>query len=499
MNMLNKIVLGIIIVAVILNVTTSYANSERYTVQVGAYQELAMARSIAIKLLKDKYSAYLEIVDFEDGKRVYRVRVGIFDNRTEAEKVGGELKAKFGYNYFATPVITEKELGEGKVPKEAGVLKISRRVPTPLSGELVLADSRMVADFQHSNFTDFQWSLNGDKILFEKQQGDISSLWLVDMKDIGTKQLTDKGSKKFSWSPDGKYVLYLEGTKEKIDWFDISVVEIKSGEKKRLTIKEENVNWTVDEPSWSPDGSRIAYLYRPRLTQPLNGCDLWTMDSDGGNKLLLSYEDDGITAYSWSPTEKELLYEKLRRIDGDRLVRNIWKMDAMGVDKRDLTDFPRDSYKALWSPSGTKIAYIMERGVWTMNSDGSNKAILVAGSGDISFSWSPAGDRLALLFPSELWTIRTNGEDKTLLAKGKIFYSWSPTGDRIGYLVVNENGVEVWIADDDGKTRTNLITKRGFTTSWAPRWSPNDNEIAIILEAKGTKELKLLVLSLGWK
>jgi hypothetical protein len=134
MNMLNKIVLGIIIVAVILNVTTSYANSERYTVQVGAYQELAMARSIAIKLLKDKYSAYLEIVDFEDGKRVYRVRVGIFDNRTDAEKVGEELKAKFGYNYFATPVITEKELGEGKVPKEAGVLKISRRVPTPLSG-----------------------------------------------------------------------------------------------------------------------------------------------------------------------------------------------------------------------------------------------------------------------------------------------------------------------------------------------------------------------------
>jgi Tol biopolymer transport system component len=33
------------------------------------------------------------------------------------------------------------------------------------------------------------------------------------------------------------------------------VVDMESGDARRLT----NVDWTVDMPAWSPDGTRIAY------------------------------------------------------------------------------------------------------------------------------------------------------------------------------------------------------------------------------------------------
>jgi cell division septation protein DedD len=62
------------------------AEGSKYALQVGSYQQMSEANSAVLKLKAKGYPAYLMIADIPDRGRWYRVRVGAFSSRSEANK-----------------------------------------------------------------------------------------------------------------------------------------------------------------------------------------------------------------------------------------------------------------------------------------------------------------------------------------------------------------------------------------------------------------------------
>jgi DedD protein len=67
------------------------ANANRYVVQVAAFSDAGKAHEVRQKLEKAGIKTYSQAVDTPDGKR-YRVRIGPFTSKAEAEQAAGKVK-----------------------------------------------------------------------------------------------------------------------------------------------------------------------------------------------------------------------------------------------------------------------------------------------------------------------------------------------------------------------------------------------------------------------
>ena len=67
------------------------AQEGRFIVQVGAFGDADKAREVRSKLERAGLKTYAQTVDTKDGKRT-RVRVGPFNNRSDADKAAARIK-----------------------------------------------------------------------------------------------------------------------------------------------------------------------------------------------------------------------------------------------------------------------------------------------------------------------------------------------------------------------------------------------------------------------
>ena len=73
-----------------------------WTIQVSSFRSRALAEEQKGQLAAKGFSAYLTTVQSEDGRTRYRVRVGSFATRTEAERLSDRLRADLRLNPFVT-------------------------------------------------------------------------------------------------------------------------------------------------------------------------------------------------------------------------------------------------------------------------------------------------------------------------------------------------------------------------------------------------------------
>lgn len=74
-----------------------------WTVQVSSFRSRALAEELRARLVVRGFDAYLLSAATEEGRVRYRVRVGAFPTRTEAERVAAELRAERTLSPFVTP------------------------------------------------------------------------------------------------------------------------------------------------------------------------------------------------------------------------------------------------------------------------------------------------------------------------------------------------------------------------------------------------------------
>lgn len=81
---------------------TSGPSRQMWTVQVAAYRTPEPAHELRRSLGSAGYDAHVMTASTDDGKALYRVRVGSFLNRSEAEKAAQRLKAERSLSTFVT-------------------------------------------------------------------------------------------------------------------------------------------------------------------------------------------------------------------------------------------------------------------------------------------------------------------------------------------------------------------------------------------------------------
>ena len=112
-------------------------------------------------------------------------------------------------------------------------------------------------------------------------------------------------------------------------------------------------------PSWSPDGTRLAYA--TGLLRPTKRTEIYTIALDGSHKRLVA---TGGTAPAWSPDGRRIAYQARC---GIRLVTPAGKDVTPAVTSCGAIG---RSAPPMWSPDGTKLAFETKAGVYVVDANG---------------------------------------------------------------------------------------------------------------------------------
>jgi hypothetical protein len=263
----------------------------------------------------------------------------------------------------------------------------------------------------------------GDEILFSSTRYGLAEIYSVNADGIGLHRLTNDSldDREPRWSPDGTKVVFIRRYDAGYTGSGITVMNADGSNQLRLTHDYED-----SSPSWSPDGTQIAY----QKSTDGRAFDLWVMNADGTSPHLLVSADslEGAHEITWtsqntflgcntfgilrfnadgtgraqvlaltnlghgyprlSPDSSKIAFTWGGGYTGES---QIYTVNSDGTDIQQITT-SQQHYFPVWSPDGTKFAYIGEDfRIWTMNADGTNKVQVPMSSpypgGDLLGDW----------------------------------------------------------------------------------------------------------------
>ena len=287
---------------------------------------------------------------------------------------------------------------------------------------------------------------------------------------------------------------------------------------------------------WAPDGSEI-FFSRDNV---MLGLSIYAVAADGSQLRQVRGTAPGgradlgvVTSFDVAPDGTSLVYATCEyTTKGPGVIRwhDLARVNVDGSQATRLTDAKEFESLPVWSPDGTRIAYLAiwwvpgERvgrvGLRVMTADGATVDEVYNGAVGAVFhppSWSPDGKRLAFVTinggalgvawgddPSleftgyVIRTVAADGSDGKTLTPTVSGPSWSPDGSRIAFAKPDGNGVALFTMAADGSDLRRVApiehwfeygprsasraVGRSLFRGWVPTvaWSPTGEHILLV-------------------
>ncbi len=308
-----------------------------------------------------------------------------------------------------------------------------------------------------------------------------------------------------SVSPDQTKVLYTVtyySVDEDKGYSDLYLYDIVTDETKRIS------NTKVNEggATWRPDGNRIGFLSNESGTR-----QLWEIDPNGGNRKQITFINEGISGFKYSPNGEKIalairikldqsvndMYPDLpkanARLESDLMYRHwdTWHdykynhlfiadysedgiFEATDIMKNERFSSPTEPFGGMadvtWSPNGKQLVYVCKK---------------------------KTGKEYAFSTNSEIWMYDLVSRKTSNFTEGLMGYDnhpvFSPNGKYLAWESMARDGYEsdqarLMIANIETGERTNLFNNfeesaQGIT------WSADGESIYFISDIQATDEI----------
>jgi Tol biopolymer transport system component len=195
------------------------------------------------------------------------------------------------------------------------------------------------------------WAPDGRRLAIGDQMNDVRVIVLVDV-DAKTRTVigpSDLDGWDPAWSPDGHTIAFVRGHVD-LAIRGLYAMDADGTNLRRLTsISSRGAGFL--EPVWSPAGDRLAFAAETNGTDPFQK-DIWTVGLDGAPEVDISNDSTDEDVPSWSPDGTRLAY--VRKIASET---NAFHVVVSGVDGTQPTILsPVVGHgSGAWSPGATKV------------------------------------------------------------------------------------------------------------------------------------------------
>lgn len=217
------------------------------------------------------------------------------------------------------------------------------------------------------------------------------------------------------------------------------------------TLVDGGRGWEYRSPTWSPDGSKIAFA-----SNRDGNWNLFVMEADGSWLTPLTRGTGVDDRPAWSPDGARIAFESDR--DGDF---DIYLMNSDGSGVVNLTDRPRQDRGPAWSPDGSRIVFESDSGLFVINANGTGRRSLTDLATDGSPAWSPDGRRILFTRGTTVHVVSVEGSLLRSLNVTGEGARWAPDGNRIVF-----SNWSLFVINADGSGLRNLNVY-GFDPVWS--------------------------------
>jgi len=360
------------------------------------------------------------------------------------------------------------------------------------------------------------WSPDGAEVVFVREAGGVRKIHRVSVGEGEASRVTggDRDDILPSWSPDGRTLLFVRGRAagrrlEPGDLFgayddaDVWSRDLDSGKETLWLAAAYN-------PSWSPDGDRVAVdasFAGPRR--------IWMVDARGRNPQQISSDASEAVAHvrpRWSPDGRRLVYQRVERTRF-----TVAALDVVSRESIIVTDSMWADLHPVWSPSGRWIYFSSYRSgglnIWRVPVRAGGEPAgppqqVTAGAGqDLEMAISPGSGRMAfsiLKQNASIWVLpvdpasgRPQGSPRKLVATSRedSRAAWSRDGRLLAFNSDRSGDMNLWTCNPStGATRQ--IT-RGPGGDYQADWSPDGRFLAFFSSREGTPGIWTVAVDSG--
>lgn len=344
------------------------------------------------------------------------------------------------------------------------------------------------------------WSADGKFIAYAESaagtiaDGSVSSeIWTIDADNSTRRNLTnDAGA--HDTMPDWQPWLVQTGRLAFVDQDTNRSFAFADADGKHFHNSLDGPNDDIRDVDYSPNGILISVV---------QNTNLHFFDSFGESTDFLLASPEGPASVAWFPDSQHLIV--------GTAAGELYDVSPSALNQgTNLTNTP-DVFELspAVSPDGLRIAFLTDQtpgsdppthgnslGLWTMDFSGLDRqfvAPLQIAAGSLSFFggnqivWSPDGSKLAYISAADIWTVQPNGDNATNLTDDALLQndvSWSPDGQLIAFDQTANSSFDsaIWMIDPvtHHRSRYSPTGDPILFPVWQTIWGVNSDKYYVI-------------------